>query len=127
MHEQLDDALDAFQRCVEVRDVAGAEDVLHRAFQLVVISPEIVVVPRERWLAMLPDYVVHDYDVEEQTLDVDGDVAAGATRVHMRATVLGAPREGVFVISDVWRAGEDGWRLWRRHSTPFSAGRFPDG
>jgi hypothetical protein len=40
----------------------------------------------------------------------------------MKATVLGEDRSGLFVISDVWRRGEQGWRVWRRHSTPLSAG-----
>ena len=43
----------------------------------------------------------------------------------MIATVLGQDRSGVFVMSDIWRHGPDGWRVWRRHSTPFAAGRMP--
>lgn len=43
------------------------------------------------------------------------------------ATVLGVDRSGRFVISDCWRRGADGkWRVWRRHSTPLSAGVMPE-
>ncbi len=78
--------------------------------------------PRDRWLAVLPDYVVHAYDVQERIIDVDGDVAAILQRVEMTATVLGADRSGVFFLSDVWRRRDGDWRVWRRHSSPLSAG-----
>ena len=45
--------------------------------------------------------------------------------VRMTATVLGADRSGVFAISDVWRLRPVGWRVWRRHSTPATAGSRP--
>jgi len=68
---------------------------------------------------------VHDYAVEERTVDVDDDTAAVLQRVRMVATVLGQDRSGSFVISDVWRRTPAGWRVWRRHSTPASAGQMP--
>jgi len=72
--------------------------------------------PRARWLEVLQDYVVHSYSVEEQRIDRSGDVAAVLSKVYMRATVLGEDRSGLFVISDFWRHGKDGWSVWRRHS-----------
>jgi hypothetical protein len=60
--------------------------------------------PRASWLAVLGEYVVHEWVVEEERLDLDGDdCAAHLQRVRMRATVLGEDRSGPFVISDVWR------------------------
>ena len=81
--------------------------------------------PRDRWLAILPDYVLHVYDIEEQVVDVGGDCASVLHRVRMEATVLGEERNGLFVISDVWRRGAGEWRVWRRHSTPLTAGAMP--
>jgi len=46
----------------------------------------------------------------------------GCPRLTMTAMVLGEDRSGAFVISDVWLRGADGWRIWRRHSTPLAAG-----
>jgi ketosteroid isomerase-like protein len=63
--------------------------------------------------------------VEASTIDEDGDLAVVLHRDRMEATVLGQPRNGTFVITDVWRRRADGWRLWRRHSTPLSAGPMP--
>jgi ketosteroid isomerase-like protein len=125
MPADLATAMSDFQRVVEGRDVAGAADVLDEAYALVLVQPEPATVPRQQWLAMLPDYVVHDYAVEASTIDEDGDLAVVLHRDRMEATVLGQPRNGTFVITDVWRRRADGWRLWRRHSTPLSAGPMP--
>ena len=81
--------------------------------------------PRARWLEVLTDYVVHEYEVQEHVVDVDEDCAVVLQRVRMAATVLGEDRSGVFVISDVWRRRPAGWRIWRRHSTPLGAGALP--
>jgi hypothetical protein len=119
--------MEQFQRCIEQRDEALADAVLDADYRLVLVQPTRAVVPRDRWLATLGDYIVHSYDVDEQLLDVDGDCAAALHRVRMNATVLGQDRSGAFVISDVWRRREDGWRIWRRHSTPLTAGDMPTG
>jgi hypothetical protein len=69
--------------------------------------------------------VVEAYDVQGQQLDILGTCAAHIQRFEMTATVLGEDRSGTFVVSDVWLRGDDGWRIWRRHSTPLAAGRMP--
>lgn len=80
---------------------------------------------RERWLEVLEDYVIDAYSVKDQVVDADGDLAVVLHRDEMSATVLGQDRSGTFIVTDVWRRGEDGWRVWRRHSTPVSAGELP--
>jgi ketosteroid isomerase-like protein len=126
MTQQLLSQVENFQRVVMDRDPALAESVLDDGFMLMLVQPMPAAVPREAWLGLLPDYVVHEYLVEEQTVDVDGDTAAVLSRVRMRADVLGEDRSGTFVLTDVWRQRSDGWRVWRRHSTPATAGRLPN-
>ena len=125
MDEDLRGQLAAFEACVRDRDQALAESVLDAGYALQLVEPTPAIVPRSRWLEMLPDYLVHDYEVEHLEVDVDGDVAAVLQRVQMRATVLGADRSGTFALTDVWRRRPEGWRLWRRHSTPLTAGPMP--
>ena len=125
MTTELLTQIENFQRVVLDRDPALAESVLDDGFMLMLVQPMPAAVPREVWLGLLPDYVVHEYLVEEQTVDVDGDTAAVLSRVRMRADVLGDDRSGTFVLTDVWRQRSDGWRVWRRHSTPATAGRLP--
>lgn len=123
---ELQTRMDDFQRCIEQRDAEAAEVVLDDQYALILVHPVRAVMPRDRWLQVLPDYVVHDYEVHERVTDVAGDCAGVLQRVSMRATVLGEDRSGTFVISDVWRRRASGWRIWRRHSTPLTAGRMPD-
>jgi Domain of unknown function (DUF4440) len=123
--DDLASAMTRFDEATTQRDPTAAAEVLHPDFTLVLVTPSPAVVPRERWLKVLEDYVMHSYSIEEQRVDVDEDVAAVLTRVDMQATVLGADRSGRFVVSDIWRRGNDGWRVWRRHSSPLSAGKMP--
>ncbi len=125
MDDRLLAAISDFQNCIEKRDRAGAERVLDDEYRLVLVAPSKAVMPRDRWLDVLPDYIVHEYVVEEQIVDHDDAIAAVLQRVRMSATVLGEDRSGVFILSDVWRKRDGAWRVWRRHSTPLSAGSMP--
>lgn len=116
MLDDLQKRIRAFQRCIEKRDRETAEEILDDDYALVFVYPRRTVVPRPG---------VHSYKVEEEVLDVDGDCATALHRATMTATVLGEDRSGVFIISDFWRLRDGTWRLWRRHSTPVSAGDLP--
>lgn len=54
---------DAWQRSLEARDVEGIQDFLHDGYALVLVHPAEAIVARAAWLQMLPDYVVHSWDV----------------------------------------------------------------
>lgn len=117
--------MDDFQKCVESRDQLLAEQILDEDYSLELVHPTAVRMPRDRWLEVLEDYVVHAYVVQQRVLTVDGDCAVVLQLVLMQATVLGKDRSGQFVISDIWRRRDEVWRLWRRHSTPVTAGDMP--
>ena len=125
MSDDLREAMASFQRAVTERDRELAESVLDDEYQLVLVQPSPARMPRARWLEVLPEYVVHDYEVDEELVDQYEDVAAVLSRVRMRATVLGEDRSGDFIISDVWRRRDGRWRVWRRHSTPATAPKMP--
>lgn len=114
-----------FQRAIEARDGGAAADVLHQDYALCLVVPSSAVIPRAAWLATLPDYVVHEWSVQELQIEELGDMAAVLQRGLQRATVHGQPRDGVFVISDIWEREGGVWRIWRRHSTPLTAGELP--
>ena len=58
----------------------------------VLVHPTRAVMPRNRWLEVLADYVVQDYELHERIIDVDDDIAAVVQRATMHATVLGEDR-----------------------------------
>ncbi len=125
MPDDITAQIAAFDRAVQDRDHVMAESVLDDEYELQLVQPSAAAVPRSRWLEMLQDYVVSEYEIQEQRVDVDGDLAVVLSRVRMTAIVLGQDRSGVFVITDVWRQRDGGWRVWRRHSTPATAGEMP--
>jgi ketosteroid isomerase-like protein len=125
MSGDLELAMTEFQRCIAERDVEAAAVVLDADYALVLVQPVAAVIPRDRWLATLPDYIVHSYEVQEQLIDVDGDVAAVLHRAQMHSTVSGVDRSGVFIVTDIWRRRDGQWRVWKRHATPLTAGPVP--
>ena len=116
---------DAWQRAIEARDPEAAAEYLAADYALVVTHPEIAVVPREEWLRMLPGYDVRAYEIQHRSLEIRADVAAVVQRVEMTAVVNGTDRSGIFVLVDLWIDDAGAWRVWRRHSTPLSAGTMP--
>ena len=116
---------DAWQRAIEARDPVAAAEYLADDFALVVTNPEQAVMPREEWLRLLPDYDVRSYDIRHRDVSVRARVGVVVQRVAMTAVVAGADRSGTFILVDLWSEEEGGWRVWRRHSTPLSAGAVP--
>jgi len=117
-----------WQSAIEARDAKGVGDFLHEDYALVLVVPAAVTMPRQEWVRVLDDYVVHAYDIHAQTVDVTDDTAVVLTLASQEATVLGQDRSGRFVLSDTWlRDGNGRWKVWRRHSTPTSAGAMPRG
>ena len=113
-----------WDRAIQERDEVAAAQLLAPEFALELVQPVRSVMSREVWLEVLADYVVHEWEVVEQIVDVYGDYAAMLQRVRMGATVMGEDRSGIFVMSDLWRRLDGEWRVWRRHSTPLSAGQL---
>lgn len=117
-----------WQVLLEARDVEGVGEFMHEDYALVLVVPAEVTVPLDEWLRMLPDYVQHRYEIHHQVAHVAGDTAAVMTLATQHATVKGGDRSGRFVVSDIWLRDIAGqWRVWRRHSTPATAGPMPRG
>ena len=123
--QQLLERWQGWQRSIEERDGDAATGYLAADYALELVQPDRAVIPRDDWLATLRDYVVSAYVVEEQIIDLDGDLAVILHRARMQATVFGSDRSGTFVITDIWRRRDGVWEVWRRHSTPLAAGAMP--
>ena len=62
-----------WDRAIQERDEVAAAQLLAPEFALELVQPVRNVMTREVWLEVLADYVVHEWEVEEQIVDVDGD------------------------------------------------------
>ena len=124
-NQELIERWRGWQASIEARDVDAAAGYLADDYALELVQPDRSVVPREAWLALLPEYVVSGYRIEAQIVEVSGDIGLILHRADQQATVRGADRSGPFVLTDVWRRQDGTWRVWRRHSTPLAAGPMP--
>jgi ketosteroid isomerase-like protein len=125
--QELGERTDTWQSAIEARDPVAAAQILAEDYALVVLQPQPAVVRREEWLRMLPDYDVRGYTVEERIIEASRDLATVFQRVDQTAVVKGVERSGIFILVDVWLSEAGEWRVWRRHSTPLSAGPVPRG
>lgn len=73
--------------------------------------------PRQRWLELLPQYVVHEYAFEDVRIHVYGETAVMRSRYRQRATVAGADRSGSMMITDVWVNRDGRWQVVARHTS----------
>jgi ketosteroid isomerase-like protein len=122
---QIGDLTDRWQVTIQARDPEGAARFLCDDYALVILQPQPAVVRRDEWLRMLPDYAVSGYSVEERIVEAGTDLCTVFQRVDQTAMVNGVERSGIFILVDVWVRETDAWRVWRRHSTPLSAGAAP--
>jgi Domain of unknown function (DUF4440) len=125
METEIGELTDRWQLAIEARDPDAAAHFLAADYALVIIQPQPAVVPREEWLRMLPDYVVSGYSVEERVVSAGDELCTVFQRVDQTALVKGVERSGIFILVDVWVREAGTWRVWRRHSTPLSAGPAP--
>ena len=124
--QDLRDADAAWLEALLARDEAAAATILHDEYALVLVHPQPARVERDEWLRTLAGYVITSWSVRGSAWDVRPDLAVHLQLVEMQATVFDADRSGLFAMSDTWLRGGDGtWRVWRRHSTPMSAGAVP--
>ncbi len=125
LEQEIGDRADGWQRAIEARDPVAAAEFLADDYALVVLQPQPAVVTRDEWLRMLPDYDVRGYTVEERIIETSPELATMFQRADQTAVVKGVERSGIFIIVDVWVREAGAWRVWRRHSTPLSAGPMP--
>lgn len=122
---EIEKRTDLWQLAIEARDTDRAAEFLSEDYALIILQPIPTIVKREEWLRMLPDYDVRGYSVEERIVDGARDLYTVFQRVDQTAIVKGVDRSGIFVLVDIWVREAAAWRVWRRHSMPFSAGPAP--
>lgn len=113
-------AMGALERAVRERDSALAASVLDPDFSSIQVEPTASALTRTEWMDALREHRIHDQEVLERFVHEDGDTAAVLQQVRSTATAHTDERSGTEVVTDVWRLRADGWRLWRRHRTPWA-------
>ena len=97
------------------RDVKAAELILGAEYSL--MAPGSGETPRAKWLATLPDYVVHSFEFNDVKVNVYGETAVMRSRYKQSATVFGKDRSGELLLTDVWVKRDGRWQIVARHSS----------
>lgn len=106
---------------IQSRDVALMEQFLADSYFLAigVKGRPLMVVPRKKWLASLPNYKVESYSIDDIRVGVYDKTAVVLMMYSQKAKVgpTGDDRSSQFVITDIWINTKKGWRVAERHSS----------
>ena len=75
------------------------------------------IIPRERWLSGLKDYVTESFSIDDVKVNVYGNMAVAMLLYSQKATVRGQDRSAQFVLTDIWVKGDKSWMIAERHSS----------
>jgi ketosteroid isomerase-like protein len=74
--------------------------------------------PRQQWLALLPDYRITGHSITDRRVSLYGDTAVVVMLWSQTATAPGdRDISGNFLLTDIWQNTPDGWRVIERHSS----------
>ena len=113
---EVREAAQRWSDAIANRDVATAEQILGPEYAL--MAAGLGEMPRDKWLAALPEYVIHSYSFDDVKLHVYGDTAVMRSRYHQNATVFGKDRSGAMLVTDVWVKRGGRWQVVARHTSP---------
>ena len=81
------------------------------------MAPNLGVMLRDRWLASLPDYIIHSAEFSDVVIKVYGETAVMRSRCRQSATVFGKDRSGEMLVTDVWVKRDGRWQVVARHTS----------
>jgi ketosteroid isomerase-like protein len=116
----LREAEDRWLKALLARDTAAADDILHPDYRLIIgiEGQPLRVMPRQQWLALLPDYRITGHSITDRRLSLYGDTAVVVMLWSQTATAPGdRDISGNFLLTDIWQNTPDGWRVIERHSS----------
>lgn len=117
MLDELKDRMKAHQSAIEGRDRSSLEQILDEDYMQLHLYPQRAEYPKRMLMQGFTAYDIKDYEIEDQTIDLDGDCATVFHRHRMAFVMAGVEGSGKYVMTDVWRRRDNSWRLWRRYVT----------
>lgn len=114
--EELRHLAHAWMQAWVDRDMATLERILGDDYTLIVSNMPDQPVDRARWLGMLDRYIGESFRYDSIHIRHIGDVAVMSSLFHLRASVDGVDRSGVFFLTDVWQHRDGRWQVVARYS-----------
>ena len=117
--EEIIDLEKSFAAAIKSQDSSQTEKFLSDTYFLAigVQGTSLQVIPRERWLLGLKDYVTESFSIDDIKVNVYGNTAVALLLYSQKATVRGQDRSAQFMLTDIWIKGDKGWTIAERHSS----------
>ena len=96
-------------------DMNFLENILAPDFRL--LTSELWVMPREKWLALVPAYKCQSFEYKQQEVRDYGNAAIVQSNYSQTATLNGQDRSGDFLITDIWVNQDGNWKVTHRHTS----------
>ena len=96
-------------------DMPFLENILAPEFRL--LTSELWIMPKEQWLANVPNYICEEFQYRQQEVRDYGNTAIVQSLTSQKANFNGQDRSGDFLITDVWVKHTDGWKVVHRHTS----------
>ena len=113
--EELKELSVAWMQAWKDNDIAFLENVLAPDFRL--ITSELWIMPREKWLSNIPNYICEEFEFKEMEVREYGNTAIVQSFYFQKANFNGRDRSGDFLITDVWVKHTDEWKVVHRHTS----------
>ena len=96
-------------------DMNFLENILAPDFRL--LTSDLWVMPREKWLALVPVYKCQSFEYKQQEVRDYGNAAIVQSNYSQTATLNGQDRSGDFLITDIWVKQDGNWKVTHRHTS----------
>jgi ketosteroid isomerase-like protein len=102
-----------------LKDVAALQDMMADNYALIIAveGMPLQVVPRNAWLEALDHYEVQEASVDHLHVRIYDCVAVAVMLWRQKATLQGADRSAVLMLTDIWVDVNGDWKLAERHSS----------
>ena len=117
--EEIIDMEKSFAASIKSQDTSETKKFLSDTYFLAigVQGTTLQIIPRERWLLALKDYVTESFSIDDIKVNVYGNTAVALLMYSQKATVRGQDRSAQFMLTDIWVKGVQGWMIAERHSS----------
>ena len=113
--DELKELSIAWMKAWKNNDMPFLENILAPDFRL--LTSELWVMPREQWLANIPNYICEEFEYRQQEVREYGNTAIVQSFTSQKANFNGQDRSGDFLITDVWVKHTDSWKVVHRHTS----------
>lgn len=101
------------------KDIAALQDMMADGYSLIIAVENVPlqVMGRSAWLEALQHYEIEDASIEHIHVRIYDCVAVAVMLWCQKASLRGADRSAVFMLTDIWVEVSGEWKLAERHSS----------